>query len=1307
MNKFFKKIKEAYPKCVLHDDKNYLNFSIGASIVYQLRIQKDVIRIMAWNYPKKLKFGEAFKVIKAEKIESKKVNGEFKIMFEAGVKNPEIFTLRIEIPYKQSYLTKDEFINEIIKACEQFHLRLMPLINAFQTEPVDKLSKLMSLGNTFLKEKKVNDKKENNFKKSNVDKSELNDDIAKNFRDSYEDEEDLAGAMILLSDDFSENGKIVVLEIKEKDLIKVTNNQDLLSGSLFSVLGVVGIKSWQALSKLIGNEEAEWVKNEFKDENPKSIVLLYCNGKYVYAYSDPNDEEPVNDIDEAPVAETISNISTQQELLFGIKNIYKDAEAKKIDIDNFLDIYIPSINPAKGTHLFFNTSKGVIKIGYYVRDEKFINLILEKTSKLIEVASNGLRIPGNPEFTSVNVALMAAKTFLSAISQITSKTTNSTEEDSKKGSKLTKTANKIKTSSETKKSSTNDIVDDFNNAVKSFKSNNLEAVANYVQAGNPGMQFSNDNGVIDNFLIAMTSGGNLNKDKLDLYLSKGLDINATTSDADAYTACHFAAWDGNDDVLKMLIDAGADPDVKGADTITPLNLSSANGHLECVKLLVSSGANIENRVTIPNNNHSEKGGTALRDAVLNLFWDISDFLIKSGASVDVFNETCSNGEDFFSVVKRIILGQENKENNLIKFGALEKKYNKKSIAIKPSKKTDLAPHVKDEKYASLALSVLLEIALDLAGGSKIVPASLYDAGILSERYNGIIGVPSAVIICSGFLEDDVLTMDDFTKNFPTIVNEVRDWFINKSSIDIDDLIPSIKNCIKTIAKEWDDYMRLHGKLLCDSIKKLANKEGLASEQGMMTIQLVLDGLNISEEDWESNREEEEVDEDEQEVDEEEEIEEGNDENIEDFLKNNFDIYDSNDVKNICNRIINDKVLPHLPYINDALASKDYEGDYNKAHFFAPHVYVSDKEMQGFLFVNMDGFYSNCVDLYSNQIIFSWSGVDDIKFKKTKTGCTIEIISKKGILTIKQEGIASLEILYVIYKNIWKLINDRFANEPIIMWNEVDEMGINRKAYFSHENYINDIEGEIEEEVDEEDKDYKSYDVNSELGLPTLDCSASEEKIVNIFLKESITYNGTDNIEARLPKWMKSVISPAVLTPDQIDILSDQIKNNKAIPVLKYAPKEFFNFVKSVWWFVPVAIWKEDVLSLIVVDKNGLNSIAFSGTTEISLISPFDRLIEYTLSRRETTIERLTLLFDNGAFQTFDFFVDEGESGYLSIIAAILDVRMTTINKSKKSDGWKEGAGGEGFIQFDNVAQLYDLKYWKRTEISRPDPRFFG
>jgi len=261
---------------------------------------------------------------------------------------------------------------------------------------------------------------------------------------------------------------------------------------------------------------------------------------------------------------------------------------------------------------------------------------------------------------------------------------------------------------------------------------------------------------------------------------------------------------------------------------------------------------------------------------------------------------------------------------------------------------------------------------------------------------------------------------------------------------------------------------------------------------------------------------------------------------------------------------------------------------------------------------------------------------------------------------------------------------------------------NTEQYFDFIMNINNYWGRVlvEEENEEE------AEGNSELGLPVIDCSANEDKIVNQFLKESSYYNDNDSIEARLPKWMKSVISQAILTSEQIDILSEQIKKNKAIPVLKYAPKEFFNFVKSVWWFVPVAIWKEDVLSLLVVDKNGLYTIE-SNSSELSLISPFDRLTEYTLDKLESAIERLTLIFDNGAYQTFDFFIEEGENGYLSIIAAILDVRMTTINKSKKSAGWKEGAGGEGFIEFDNVAQLYDLKYWKKKEISRPDPRMFG
>ena len=335
MNKFFKKIKEAYPKCVLHVDQNYLNFSIGASIVYQLRIQKDVIRIMAWNYPKKLKISDAIKVIKSEKIEGKKVNEEFKIMFKVGVKNPEIFTLRIEIPFKQSYLNKDEFIFEVIKACEQFHLRLMPLINAFQPEPVDKLGILMSLDNSILKK--------NNSKEKKANEVELNEDITTQFRESYTDEEELANYMGSCMEDFLEKGKIVVLEIKEKDLINITKNHDLLSSDLLTIVGIVGKKSWQLLSKLIGKEESDWVKNEFIDEDPMSIALLYCNAKYVYAFSDPNNEDSVDDITESTTAENRPiNTSTKQDKIKSSKSnsiskVEKGSIKKKFVLNYWMD----------------------------------------------------------------------------------------------------------------------------------------------------------------------------------------------------------------------------------------------------------------------------------------------------------------------------------------------------------------------------------------------------------------------------------------------------------------------------------------------------------------------------------------------------------------------------------------------------------------------------------------------------------------------------------------------------------------------------------------------------------------------------------------------------------------------------------------------------------------------------------------------------------------------------------------------------------------------------------------------------------
>ena len=107
--------------------------------------------------------------------------------------------------------------------------------------------------------------------------------------------------------------------------------------------------------------------------------------------------------------------SIQYQLAESIKSVYKNAIVKKVDKDNFLDIHIPSINSSKGTHLFFNTAKGQIKFGFYIRNIEFIDKVLVKSSDKIESYSQGLRLIGNPQFNTVEQAVTAAKELLKAI----------------------------------------------------------------------------------------------------------------------------------------------------------------------------------------------------------------------------------------------------------------------------------------------------------------------------------------------------------------------------------------------------------------------------------------------------------------------------------------------------------------------------------------------------------------------------------------------------------------------------------------------------------------------------------------------------------------------------------------------------------------------------------------------------------------------------------------------------------------------------------------------------------------------------
>lgn len=104
----------------------------------------------------------------------------------------------------------------------------------------------------------------------------------------------------------------------------------------------------------------------------------------------------------------------------------------------------------------------------------------------------------------------------------------------------------------------------------------------------------------------------------DLALELGWDINGI--DSDGHTLAHYAANDGNVDLLRKLVSLGADIN-KGTGTC-PLGIAIAAGHLSAVRVLLESGAAFNQ--------------DALHLAIFSMKEDyrLVEFLIDSGADVN-------------------------------------------------------------------------------------------------------------------------------------------------------------------------------------------------------------------------------------------------------------------------------------------------------------------------------------------------------------------------------------------------------------------------------------------------------------------------------------------------------------------------------------------------------------------------------------------------------------------------------------------------------------------------------------------------
>lgn len=135
---------------------------------------------------------------------------------------------------------------------------------------------------------------------------------------------------------------------------------------------------------------------------------------------------------------------------------------------------------------------------------------------------------------------------------------------------------------------------------------------------------------MENFIWSEKSICALLRDKSDLEQKDRRD----------WTPLIFASSYGRTDIVKRLIENGANVETVGSEGWTPLMYASHNGYLDNVKLLIEAGANVEAAAI--------KNWTPLLAAYFKGYLKIFQVLVESGADINcifsVFDE-----EDFLSM----------------------------------------------------------------------------------------------------------------------------------------------------------------------------------------------------------------------------------------------------------------------------------------------------------------------------------------------------------------------------------------------------------------------------------------------------------------------------------------------------------------------------------------------------------------------------------------------------------------------------------------------------------------------------------
>jgi len=128
------------------------------------------------------------------------------------------------------------------------------------------------------------------------------------------------------------------------------------------------------------------------------------------------------------------------------------------------------------------------------------------------------------------------------------------------------------------------------------------------------------------------------KPVVEYLLSKGASIDEKLGPL-GLTAFYKASIDGSLDIAKVLVDAGADINMKSTEGYTPLFVAVQNKHKPVVEYLISKGARIDEK-------NGQNNDTALHKACVTGSLEVVKILVDAGADINAVNKQGETPNDF-------------------------------------------------------------------------------------------------------------------------------------------------------------------------------------------------------------------------------------------------------------------------------------------------------------------------------------------------------------------------------------------------------------------------------------------------------------------------------------------------------------------------------------------------------------------------------------------------------------------------------------------------------------------------------------